>query len=217
MTDGEMKKFLFDTNDFDEEKPEEAVLAPSYSEEQLLVAKTQSFAQGKAEGIAETRAAQEEEIQRCLQQLEKMTGRLVMAEDRRELEQMISATKLAMRVTRKLLPDLAHRFALPEIERTILEAVEARREEPRVTISVPTAHLDALRARIDGMLADRGFAGKVTLVADDNLADTDCRIEWADGGAERLFENLFAQIEGEFDKAAAGMKATMDKDDAEQD
>jgi flagellar assembly protein FliH len=217
MTDGEMKKFLFDNNDFDAAKPPPAPPPVTYSEEQLLLAKTQNFAQGKEEGIAETRAAQEQEIQQCLQRLAQMTGQLVMAEDRRELEQMINAAKLALRVARKLMPDLSRRFALPEIERTIIEAIAARRDEPRITISVPPAHLDALRGRMEGITHAGGFAGKVALVADDALAQTDCRIEWADGGAERLFEGLFKQIEDEFEKAVGGMKATMDAAEAAQE
>ena len=46
-------------------------------------------------------------------------------------------------------------------------------------------------------------------MSDDNLAATDVRVEWADGGAERLYERLFSQVEGEFAKAIAGMQAAI--------
>ena len=59
---------------------------------------------------------------------------------------------------------------------------------------------------------ERGFAGKLILIAEDNLGPSDCRVEWADGGAERLYERLFAQIEMEFAKAIAVMQKTIETD-----
>lgn len=205
--DGEMKKFMFDTHDFDRDPAEDA--KPSFTEEQLILAKMQAQAQGKAEGVKEARQSQDELTAKCLQQIGAACEKLVAAEDRREVEQLIAATKLSMQVTHKLLPQFAQRFALEEIERVILQSLETRREEPRVAITVPTAHLEALKGRIDALSLDKGYAGKVILLADDHLALTDVRVEWADGGAERLYERLFSQVENEFAKAIAGMQASI--------
>ena len=205
--DGEVKKFLFDKHDFDREREEAA--KPSFTEEQLILAKMQAQAQGKAEGLKEARQGQDEMIAKCLQQIGAACEKLIAAEDRREVEQMISATKLSMRVAHKLLPQFAQRFSLEEIERVILQSIETRREEPRIAVTVPTVHLETLKNRVDGLALDKGYAGKIILLADDNLAQTDVRVEWADGGAERLYERLFAQVESEFAKAIAGMQATI--------
>jgi hypothetical protein len=36
-------------------------------------------------------------------------------------------------------------------------------------------------------------------------------VEWADGGAEKIFERLYTQIENEFAKSIAGMNATLEE------
>ncbi len=205
--DGEVKKFLFDAHDFDREREEAA--KPVFTEEQLIVAKMQAQAQGKAEGLKEATQRQEEQIAKCLAQMGLACEKLVAAEGVRDVEQMIAATKLAMQVAHKLLPQFAQRFSLEEIERVVLQSIETRREEPRIAIIVPTVHLEALKGRIDQLAHEKGYAGKLIIIADDNLAPTDCRVEWADGGAERLYERLFSQVEAEFAKAIAGMQATL--------
>ncbi len=207
MTDA--KKFLFDTNNFDRSKPNHH--APIYTEEQLILAQNQSLALGKADGIKVTRQQQEERLAELLQKTLAMTEKLVQAEDRREVEKCIAAAKMAIRAVHKLLPQFAVQCALPEIERVILQSIEARRDEPRIAVIVPTIHLESLKTRMDALAIERNYAGKVILIADDSLPPTDCRVEWADGGAERLYERLFSQIDNEFAKAVAGMNTALDQ------
>jgi flagellar assembly protein FliH len=207
MTDA--KKFMFDTNNFDRQKPD--VNDPIYTEEQMALAKTQNFAAGKAEGVKITRQQQEEKITELLQKASALTEKLVQAEDRRETEKCVAAAQLAIRAVHKLLPRFATQYALPEIESVILQAIETRRDEPRIAVTVPTVHLETLKARMDALAIERNYAGKVILIADDSLPPTDCRVEWADGGAERLYERLFSQIDNEFTKAIAGLNTVLDQ------
>lgn len=206
--DSDAKKFLFDTNNFGENKVPERE-RPAYSENQLTLAREQSYAEGKSAGLAEADKSLQDRMFQCLLRIEVEAQKLIADEERRETEKMLSATKLALRVTQKLLPQFAQKFALPEIERTILDAIDARRDEARIAITVPTAHLEALKKRIDALALEKGYAGKVILISDDGMALTDCRVEWADGGAERLYEKLFAQVEHEFGRAVAGMVSTL--------
>ncbi len=207
--DEEMKKFLFDTHDFDKTKPETEA-QPVYSEEQMTLARQQGVTQGRQEGLHEARQAQEEQIVKALQEISTRVEKLAAAEDRREAEKTIDAATLAMRIAHKLLPQFARTCALEEIQSVILAAIEQRRDEPRIAVTVPTAHLTALKEKIDAMALEKGYAGKIILLADDAIAETDCRVEWSDGGAERIYERLYMQIETEFTKAIAGIKSTMD-------
>lgn len=205
---GGIKKFLFDKNDFDKDLAEGE--KPVFTEEQLIVAKMQAQQQGKLEGAKEASQGLAEQANRSLAAIANACEKLVAAEEAREVQQMVSATKMAMRIAHKLLPQFAERYSLNEIERVISKAIEARRDEPRIAITVPAMHLDALRQEIERLAHEKGFAGKVILLADDNMAPSDVRVEWADGGAERLYERLFSQVEAEFAKAIAGMQATID-------
>lgn len=209
-----MKKFLFDTHDFDAVEVVEE--KPAFSEEQVALAREQGLAQGRAQGLQEARQQQEQSIADLLQRLSAQILHLSTGEERREMEKSIDAARLALAVTHKLLPSLTQKFPLAEIERVILESIDARRDEPRIAITVPTQHLESLRARIDTIAHDKGYAGKMILIADDAMAASDCRVEWADGGAERVFARLYMLIETEFANAIAGMQAAQDKAEAEQ-
>jgi flagellar assembly protein FliH len=203
-----MQKFLFDAENFDKD----VAAAPSYTQEQLDAARAEGLALGRAEGAGEAARRQEEEIARALERIAEAAEQLISAEVRRETEKAAGAVRLTMRVAHKLLPRFARDYALGEIERVIGESLEVRRDEPRIAATVPVQHLDALRARIDALAAEKGFPGAVILLGDDHLSPSDCRVEWADGGAERLYERLFSQIEGEFTKAIAGASAPAAKE-----
>lgn len=211
-----MKKFLFDTIDFDE--PEAVDTTPTFSEEQVTLARDEGLKQGHAKGYAEgyeaaARAAHEaveEKLRALLDGVTLSLGQLTANEERREMEKCIDAARMALHIVHKLMPQLTASHGLPEVERIIASAVDARRDEPRIAVTVPTALLEPLKGRIDQLAQDRGFAGKLIVIADDAMAPSDCRIEWADGGSERLLGRLMLQIEGEFSRAIAGMQGALE-------
>jgi flagellar assembly protein FliH len=203
----DLKKFLFDGNNFDAgAKPDPS--KPVYTEDQARLMRDGAASDARNKALAEAKAAQEAQIAGLLDQISALLLSLTAQEEERELKRMADATRLAMKIVHKLMPGLVDKFALPEIERVILETLETRKDEPRIAVIVPTAHLESLRARIDGIAIEKGYAGKMILVADDNLSPSNCRVEWADGGAERSFERLYAQIEGEFAKTLSAIAQT---------
>ena len=199
------KKFLFDTHDFDQVRSKPGKKA--YTEEHLLLTKEQSFILGKTEGMKIARQQQEERLADLLQKTLAVAEKLASAEERREVEKCIDATKLAVQVIRKLLPKFALQYAIHEIEHVAAQTIENKKNEPRITVTVPAEHLSALKIRLDALAAEKLYSGKIVLLADAGLPATDCRVEWADGGAERIYERLFSQIEDKFDKAISAMKA----------
>ncbi len=211
-----MKKFLFDTIDFD--APVVVDTAPTFSETDLEQARADALSLGDARGYARgrteaERAAQEavdEKLRILLEGISIALGRLSAGEDRREMEKCIDAARLALHVVHKLMPQLATSHGLPEVERVIAAAMDARREEPRLAVTVATDMLEPLKARIDNLAADRGFAGKIIILTDDAMPLGDCRVEWADGGSERILSRLMMQIEGEFSRALMGMQSSND-------
>ena len=136
-----MKKYLFDKNDFDDEKSGEKVF---YTEEQIVMAKTQSYAQGKVDGFNEAQQSQNEQLLKITESLTQKCAGLTASEDRRETDKFDSAAKIAMQIVQKLMPKLSEQFSLHEIEGVITTALETRQDEPRIAITLPTQHLDAL-------------------------------------------------------------------------
>ena len=209
-----MKKFLFDTHNFD--KKDEAPPAPTFSEEQMEDARKDAHAQGKSAAREEAKNAVEQDIARILEKIGADTATLAATEDQRNLALQKQAVQLALQIVHKILPRFAADNALNEIEGVILSALDTRRDEPRIAVTVPTQFLEHLRPRIDAIAIERGFAGKVILLADDAMSASDCRIEWADGGVERLYERLYSQIEAACAETIAGIDKTLEKKDPAQ-
>lgn len=204
-----MKKFLFDQNDFDKNTP----VAATYTEEQAAQIKAQAYAQGKSDGQKEALQSIESQIAKILQLADQKLGQMVAREELRDLEKSADTIKLCMQIVHKILPQFAEKCALDEIERVILQSLATRRDEPRIAVTVPSAHLDALTPRIDALALEKGYAGKVILIADDNMGVSDCRVEWADGGMERLYASLFSKIETELTKTLTGVDSVANEID----
>ncbi len=205
----DIKKFMFDANDFTGITSTADII--SYTEEQLLIAKDQSFKAGKAEGVKETREQQEELIGKLLQQSLTRIEEISREEDRREVEKSIDAVKLTIQIIDKTLPALAEEHAIKDIEATIIDSIEARKDEPRIIITVAPEHLEAIKERTKSILDEKDLHGNVIINSEESISTTDCKIEWGNGGAERLYEELLAKIEHELQKTMAGLKQNVEK------
>ncbi|NIR46314.1 MAG: flagellar assembly protein FliH, partial [Gemmatimonadetes bacterium] len=106
-----------------------------------------------------------------------------------------AAARLALTIARKVLPELSRQNALTEIEGLVRECLTELQDEPRVVVRVHDAMLDPLRQRLDRVTSATGYTGKVVLLTSQTLDEIDCRVEWADGGAERNTEGLWQEID----------------------
>ena len=84
---------------------------------------------------------------------------------------------------------------MKEIETVVAECLERAKEEPRLVVRVSERMLEPVKKRIDALAAGEGFEGKVVLLVADDFGDSDVRVEWADGGAERSLEDIWRDID----------------------
>lgn len=170
--------------------------SPMVTQEELAKAREDAFAQGLAAGLEEARGEVERTIAGALTEISEHLMRLRSADQDRRKE----AVSLALAIGRKLAPTLLRREPLAEIEALVSECLAEVPEEPRVVIRVDDVLLDELKRRIDDMVAQSGFGGEIVLLGDDTLQGSDCRIEWADGGAKRALAHLLGEIEAVVDR-----------------
>jgi flagellar assembly protein FliH len=102
---------------------------------------------------------------------------------------------LALAIVRKLHPALVERQGLAEIESVLSQCLESLKQEPRLVAYVHSARLDALQERLTQLSASSGFDGRVVLIGDDAMGESDCRVEWADGGVEREAGRIWRAVE----------------------
>lgn len=208
------RKFLFDSLDFDAEEPSGPVIPatpeppePTFSRGELDAARAQGFAEGQAAGLVDAKQSRDQVVAATLARIAVHTELLVSGEAARTAQSQAESVRLAVAIVRKMLPGLARRHGLTEIEAMIGDCLADLVDEPRVVVRVHDRMLDSLKERVDAVARERGFAGKLVLLADPGLMDTDCRVEWADGGAERDIGRLWQQIERLGQQAAAADRA----------
>lgn len=183
-------KFLFDMP-FDGTKPKvehaykPKAPAPKITADELEAAKAQARAEGEAMGREAAYGQHQQAIEQALMAIEARLGQLAEARAQAEAQARAEAVSLAAAIARKLAAGLLAREPMREIEALVLRCLDDMRDEPRLVVRASEAVAQLLDQRVDQLVAQSGFGGKLMLVPDDTLPPGDCRIDWADGGAER--------------------------------
>lgn len=206
------RKFLFD-RDFtrelpsapvqpvEEEPPPDPATLPAYSEIDMAAiraaARAEGFDAGKAEGLAEgstgAEAALAHAVAHAAEALEALLPELEAKIDAAQKD----AAALALAMARRIAGVALARQPLAEIEAMVAQCLadlDPGRSASRVVVRCAEALAAPLADQVAALTQRLGFPGKVVVLADPGIADTDCRVEWADGGAERNQAAIDAQV-----------------------
>ena len=210
-----VRKFLFD-NDFGDAAPQSTVGGkpgvkasvggitppapppPMFTEAEMQgacdVARKQGEEVGAARGRQEAVAQVDKQVASALSTIAQQTAAIAKAVAA-EAAAAGQSVELALAMVRKLHPALAERQGLAEIEGILAQCLQSLKQEPRLVAYVHSARLDALQERLGQLSASAGFEGRVVLIGDDAMGESDCRVEWADGGVEREAGRIWRAIE----------------------
>jgi flagellar assembly protein FliH len=194
-----IKKFMFDTEFLDDTVVEDAEPAPppepTYSQAELDAATAAAFAEGRKKGLAEAATASDRLAAEALDAIGQKLAALKSAQDEALDAARRDAAAIAAAIAAKIAPEIARAAAVDSIVALVGERLPELMEEPRVVVRIASTQLDAVRQRLDELARSTGFSGQFILLAEDGLQTPDCRIEWADGGTERLAPRIAAEID----------------------
>jgi len=170
-----VRKFMFDRN-FDEisvteeppeEEPEDLTEEEEEPEEDVPTFGEEDLAQAREEGIA---AGREQGIAEATEATERRIAETLDA-IARELETLLEDRKST--------------------------AEQASREAMTAGVAVVRKLFPALnRDHGRGEIAnERSFAGEISVAADSAIADSDCAVEWSDGGAFRDTDRMWREVD----------------------
>ncbi len=206
----ELRKYMFDV-DFGPppeapapeivEEEDEAIAEqeepppPTFSEEELNIARDTAYAEGRRQVADEGAEAAGRKIADMLAVIAGGMDDLVRRQADANAETMEAAVGIAMTAFRKMLPALSETDTFAEVARAVEEVIGHILDEPRIIVRVAAPLVEPLRDRLETVADAHGFEGRVLVQPDDRLAHGDCRVEWADGGAERNQERLMREID----------------------
>lgn len=213
-------KFLFD-HPFDGTKPKSEAMyrpkgpPPKFSLDDMEAAKKQAFEEGEQAGRNSAEAEHAHMVEQALAAIEGRLGQLAEAQNQAAAAARAEAVSAAAAIAGKLASHTMAREPLREIEALVLRCMDDMRDEPRLVVRVAEGVAKLLDERIDSLVAQSGFGGKVMLVPDDTLPPTDCRVDWADGSAERNQAALEREVDQAVQRYIQGLYAEAREPQAE--
>ena len=176
------------------EEQEEEIIVPTFSEEELELARQQGFEAGKQEGLAATTETLTKQINGTLVQIDLKLETAFQTQAAVNDVLARSALSVAKGICAKMLPALAEKNSLNEVDR-VISAVFARLvEHPSTTIAVHSTLCEAIEAHINELSIAKGYQGKIIVQADDTMQPSDCKVEWFNGGSERDSQAIWDDI-----------------------
>jgi flagellar assembly protein FliH len=178
---GEPAKFLFD---LDYSNPSSRGDAASAADIARRIAEAEASGQraGMAAGLAQANAESARRNAAALEQiaaaLGAVSGRFADVEARMETE----AVEVAIAVARKLCAELMNREPLAEAMALVAECMRHLVSTPHLVVRVNDAAYDETKTAVEAIARRYGFDGRLVILAEPEIANGDCRIEWADGG-----------------------------------
>ncbi len=178
---------------------------PTFSEEELAAARAAAYADGEHAG----RGMAERSLEARLAGAVEMVGQALpgLLADRQQMVDAMAqdSARLAHAIVAKLFPTLAERFGLAEIEAVIADGVSRALDEPRLLVRVSPDNAQALAERVEALARQGGYDGRVSIISEESLGPADVRVEWGDGGAERMTQRAWNEVTAIVDRAVAGL------------
>lgn len=214
------QKFLFD-RDFDLEKAKQRQLAEeaerlaqleaqqeelaepialTYTQEELDLAKQESYQDGLRVGLEQAEESQNKILIGLMDRVGQKLHMLLEQEEQREQEAKVLALQSALFMVKKFWPRIQEFFGKKEIEDFISASLAENNSETRIVLRVNDAELDMVAELLPAIKELHGFQGKVITLSDEQVMPGDCKLEWADGGAEKLSRYTMQQVEQLMDR-----------------
>jgi flagellar assembly protein FliH len=168
---------------------------PTFSEAELAAARAAGHAEGDAAGRAAAASAIESRIAELTQAIANAIPGLAADRDQAVAAVSQEAARLAHAMVRRIMPELARRYRIEEIEAVVIDSLNKALDQPRIIIRTPSDVTGYLTDRLETVARQHGFGGRVIVLSDPGLGPSDVKVEWGDGGAERCVQRAWGDID----------------------
>ena len=175
-------KFLFDMDFSAPDKTRERPATASEIAQKIASAEARAYRDGYDTAQREAKAESDRRTALALEEIaigiQGIATRFSGIETRMETE----AVDVAVAVARKLCSELISGEPLVEISRLVSDCFSHLVSTPHLVVRINDSLYEAAHERIERLAKQSGFAGRLVILAEPEIANGDCRIEWADGG-----------------------------------
>jgi flagellar assembly protein FliH len=188
-------KFLFDHDFTTAPNGKPTAVALAEHTQKLKEAEAAGFQRGVAQAQAEAKVDAAQRAAAALERIVAALGGLDRSLTAVEARIESEAIEVAVAVAKTLAPALIAREPLAEIAALATQSFRHLVKTPHVVVRVSDMLHGPAREKLDEIVHIAGLDGRLVVMADPDIADGDCRIEWADGGIVRDSSAIQAAIE----------------------
>ncbi len=187
-------KYTFDT-EFVTGADGTAPMPRTYSDDDLDAIRVEGHAAGYAAGQHDALVKAEQETGAVLKTIADACASILSTLDAEQDRLTREAGELAVLMASKLAPTLLDQQPTAEVEALVDEVLTHMSSAPRVVVRVNPGWKERIEPKLQAIAAERGFDGKLIVVAKPDTPIADCHIEWAGGGLVRDTRAICSQIE----------------------
>lgn len=187
-------KFLFDVDFSAPDKARERAATPAEIAARVAQAEAQAYRNGFEAGQRESHAESERRTAASFQQIGNSIAAIAAQFAEIEGRLQTEAVNIAVASARKLSGSLIEAEPLTEITELVSDCFKHLVSTPHLVIRINDGLYEQARDTFERMAKQSGFAGRLIVLAEPDLAVGDCKIEWADGGVVREVATIDAKI-----------------------
>ncbi len=196
------RKLAHTLTHFGQKEEEEDAGPPPITEEDVKAAEQEGYRKGFLEGEREGRFSEQtqqakisEELNEALRSVAGQVERVIMDYNQfvNQSRQMLGP--LALAIAKKVAGDAMQSHAHLLVEQTASACVESLLGEANIHITVHPNLAPMLEERLIALFAHRQDPSEISIIGNDNMPVSDCRIEWKHGAAERNAEQIWQHME----------------------
>jgi flagellar assembly protein FliH len=175
-------KYLFDVDFAAPDKARAPAVTPAEIAEKIANAEAHAYRAGFDAAQREAKAESDRRAALALEEIgvaiSSISTRFAAIETRMETE----AVDVAVSVARKLCSELIAVEPLTEVMALVHDCFKHLVSTPHLVVRVNDQLYDDARERIEKLAKQSGFQGRLVILAEPEIENGDCKIEWADGG-----------------------------------
>lgn len=139
-------------------------------------------ADGFHTGLDHARREADQQLGALLSQLVRQSERLLAHQDERLAQIEAQAAQLAIATARSLAGAALADKPLAQLLEAARECLAHARHAPHLAIRVHESLVETVEAKLSTLARETGFAGRIVVLGEPDIALGDGRLEWADGG-----------------------------------
>src|ERR1700742_3314759 len=186
-------KFLFDTDFAAPDRTRDRASAAEVAQKDAA-AEARAYRDGYDAAQREAKAESDRRVALALETIGVAIKGIAAGFSGIETRMETEAVDIAVAVARKLATELFAREPLGEITALVSDCFAQLVATPHLVVRINDQLYETAHARIETLAKQSGFAGRLIILAEPEIATGDCRIEWADGGVVRERATIEAKI-----------------------